>query len=44
MIDALAEVAIRYIKQGFKVFTHQGLSCNDSSLSLGQAVIANFST
>jgi hydrogenase maturation protein HypF len=29
-------------KQGFKVFTHSYLSPNDSSLSLGQVVIANF--
>jgi len=29
-------------KEGFKVFTHKGLSCNDSSISLGQAVIANY--
>lgn len=29
-------------KQGFKVFTHRYLSCGDSSLSLGQAMLANF--
>jgi hydrogenase maturation protein HypF len=29
-------------KERFKVFTHTGLSCNDSSISLGQALIANF--
>ncbi|MDD2689282.1 MAG: hypothetical protein PHT41_03920 [Candidatus Omnitrophica bacterium] len=29
-------------KDGFKVFTHQSLSSNDSSISLGQAAIANF--
>lgn len=28
--------------EGFKVITHKNLSCNDSCLSLGQAVIANF--
>ena len=27
-------------KKGFKVFTHRYLSCNDSGISLGQAVIA----
>lgn len=27
-------------KQGFQVFTHKYLSCNDSGISLGQAVIA----
>lgn len=30
-------------KEGFRVFTHKNLSCNDSGISLGQAVIANFS-
>jgi hydrogenase maturation protein HypF len=30
-------------KKGFKVFTHKALSCNDSGISLGQAIIANFS-
>jgi hydrogenase maturation protein HypF len=30
-------------KEGFKVFTHRGLSSNDTSISLGQAVVANFS-
>jgi hydrogenase maturation protein HypF len=30
-------------KEGFKVFTHKALSCNDSGISLGQAIIANFS-
>jgi hydrogenase maturation protein HypF len=29
-------------KEGFRVFTHQTLSSNDSGISLGQAVIANF--
>ncbi|MFA5411525.1 MAG: hypothetical protein WC321_06715 [Candidatus Omnitrophota bacterium] len=29
-------------KQGFKVFTHQRLSSNDSCVSLGEAVIAGF--
>lgn len=29
-------------KEGFRVFGHQSLSCNDSSLALGQAVIASF--
>jgi len=29
-------------KEGFKVFTHKISSCNDSGVSLGQAVIANF--
>ena len=29
-------------KEGFKVFTHRELSCNDSSISLGQAVIAGY--
>jgi hydrogenase maturation protein HypF len=29
-------------KQGFNVFTHKQLSCNDSGISLGQAVIAHF--
>jgi len=29
-------------KEGFEVFTHKKLSCNDSGISLGQAVIANF--
>lgn len=28
-------------KQGFYVFTHKILFCNDSSVSLGQAVIAS---
>jgi hydrogenase maturation protein HypF len=28
-------------KENFRVFTHQKLSCNDSSLSLGQVAIAN---
>ncbi|MDD4939316.1 MAG: hypothetical protein PHE18_00965 [Candidatus Omnitrophica bacterium] len=28
-------------KEGFKVFTHNVLSCNDSSVSLGQAAIAS---
>lgn len=27
-------------KKGFKVFTHQKLSCNDSCISLGEAIIA----
>ena len=27
-------------KEGFKVFTHKDNSCNDSGISLGQAVIA----
>ena len=27
-------------KEGFQVFTHQSLPCNDSTISLGQAVIA----
>lgn len=30
-------------KGGFRVFTHQKTSCNDSGISLGQAAIANFS-
>jgi hydrogenase maturation protein HypF len=29
-------------KYNFKVFTHKALSCNDSNISLGQAVIANY--
>ncbi len=29
-------------KDNFEVFTHKNLSCNDSGISLGQAVIANF--
>ena len=29
-------------KKGFKVFTHQYLSCNDSAISLGQAVIGGY--
>lgn len=29
-------------KDGFSVFTHNNLSCNDSAVSLGQAAIANF--
>lgn len=29
-------------KEGFIVFTHQKLFCNDSSVSLGQAIVANF--
>jgi len=29
-------------KEDFKVFIHKDLSCNDSGISLGQAVIANF--
>ena len=29
-------------KSGFRIFTQQALSCNDSALSLGQAVIANY--
>jgi hydrogenase maturation protein HypF len=29
-------------KENFHVFTHKNLSCNDSGISLGQAVIANF--
>ena len=29
-------------KHNFKVFTHKALSCNDSSISLGQAVIASY--
>lgn len=29
-------------KEGFDVFTHKRLSCNDSSISLGQAAIAKF--
>ena len=29
-------------KEGFNVFTHRELSCSDSSISLGQAIIANF--
>jgi len=28
-------------KEGFEVFTHKELSCNDSGISLGQAIIAN---
>ena len=30
-------------KEGFRVFRHQSLSCSDSALSLGQAVIAGLS-
>lgn len=30
-------------KEGFNVFIHKKLSCNDSSISLGQVAIANFS-
>ncbi|MFH1413448.1 MAG: hypothetical protein ABIG56_01190 [Candidatus Omnitrophota bacterium] len=30
-------------KEGFRVFTHKDLSCNDSCISLGQVLIANFS-
>jgi hydrogenase maturation protein HypF len=29
-------------KEGFKVFMHKNLSCNDSGISFGQALIANF--
>ncbi len=29
-------------KDGFSVFTHNNLSCNDSAVSLGQIAIANF--
>jgi len=29
-------------KNGFKVFFHKNLSCNDSGISLGQAVIASY--
>jgi hydrogenase maturation protein HypF len=29
-------------KNGFKVYTHKNLSCNDSCLSLGQAAVANY--
>jgi len=29
-------------QEKFNLFTHKNLSCNDSSISLGQAVIANF--
>lgn len=29
-------------KEDFEVFTHKNLSCGDSSISLGEAVIANF--
>ena len=29
-------------QENFNLFTHHNLSCNDSSISLGQAVIANF--
>ena len=29
---------------GFTVFTHQQVPCNDGSISLGQAVIANFNS
>jgi hydrogenase maturation protein HypF len=28
---------------GFKVYTHRQVPCNDGGISLGQAVIANFS-
>ncbi|MFH1440627.1 MAG: carbamoyltransferase HypF, partial [Candidatus Omnitrophota bacterium] len=28
-------------KEDFKVFTHKDLSCNDSSISLGQVAVAN---
>jgi len=30
-------------KEGFEVFTHKGLSCNDSSISLGQLAVASLS-
>ena len=30
-------------KEGFSVFMHKKLACNDSGISLGQAIIANFS-
>jgi hydrogenase maturation protein HypF len=30
-------------KEGFRVFTHKQLSCSDSSISLGQVAIGNFS-
>jgi len=29
-------------KEGFKVFTHKNLSCNDSGISLGQVAISNY--
>ena len=29
---------------GFKVFTHRQVPCNDAGISLGQAVIANFAS
>lgn len=29
-------------QEGFRVFTQRGLSCNDSAVSLGQAIIAGF--
>ncbi len=29
-------------KEDFKVFTHKGLSCNDSGVSLGQVAVASF--
>ena len=29
-------------KEGFQIFTHQDLSCNDSTISLGQVAVANF--
>jgi hydrogenase maturation protein HypF len=29
--------------EGFKVFTHRQIPCNDGGISLGQAVVANFS-
>lgn len=31
------------LEEGFKIFTPQKLSCNDSAISLGQAAVANFS-
>jgi len=32
----------RLESEGFEVFTHRQVPCNDGGISLGQAVIANF--